>query len=31
VRSETIAEFLAALEKPRRVLIMVKAGEPPTR
>ncbi len=28
VRSETIGEFLAALEKPRRVLIMVKAGEP---
>ncbi|MGH3595533.1 MAG: NAD(P)-binding domain-containing protein, partial [Mycobacterium sp.] len=28
VRSETIAEFLAALEKPRRVLIMVKAGNP---
>lgn len=28
VRSETISEFLAALEKPRRVLIMVKAGEP---
>jgi 6-phosphogluconate dehydrogenase len=27
VRSETIDEFLAALEKPRRVLIMVKAGE----
>ena len=27
VRSETIEEFLAALEKPRRVLIMVKAGE----
>lgn len=26
VRSETIPEFLAALEKPRRVLIMVKAG-----
>ena len=26
VRSETIAEFLAALERPRRVLIMVKAG-----
>ncbi|MGV0798300.1 NAD(P)-binding domain-containing protein, partial [Mycolicibacterium elephantis] len=25
VRSETIAEFLDALEKPRRVLIMVKA------
>ncbi len=28
VRSESIPEFLAALEKPRRVLIMVKAGEP---
>ena len=28
VRSETMAEFLAALEKPRRVLIMVKAGDP---
>ena len=28
VRSETIAEFLAVLEKPRRVLIMVKAGAP---
>ncbi|WP_067969311.1 NADP-dependent phosphogluconate dehydrogenase [Mycolicibacter icosiumassiliensis] len=28
VRSETIPEFLAALEKPRRVLIMVKAGDP---
>ncbi|HEX2291655.1 MAG TPA: NAD(P)-binding domain-containing protein, partial [Pseudonocardiaceae bacterium] len=28
VRSETISEFLDALEKPRRVLIMVKAGEP---
>ena len=27
VRSETIPEFLAALERPRRVLIMVKAGE----
>jgi 6-phosphogluconate dehydrogenase len=27
VRSETIPEFLAALAKPRRVLIMVKAGE----
>src|SRR5574337_476100 len=26
VRSESIPEFLAALEKPRRVLIMVKAG-----
>ncbi|MFZ0835366.1 MAG: NADP-dependent phosphogluconate dehydrogenase [Mycobacterium sp.] len=28
VRSETVAEFVAALEKPRRVLIMVKAGGP---
>lgn len=28
VGTETIVEFLAALEKPRRVLIMVKAGEP---
>jgi 6-phosphogluconate dehydrogenase len=28
VRSESIAEFLDALEKPRRVLIMVKAGDP---
>ena len=28
VRSETVPEFLAALEKPRRVLIMVKAGDP---
>ena len=28
VRTETMAEFLAALEKPRRVLIMVKAGDP---
>ncbi|OBK10352.1 NADP-dependent phosphogluconate dehydrogenase [Mycobacterium asiaticum] len=28
VRTETIPEFLAALEKPRRVVIMVKAGEP---
>jgi 6-phosphogluconate dehydrogenase len=28
VRSETIDEFLDALEKPRRVLVMVKAGEP---
>lgn len=28
VRTETIAEFLDALEKPRRVLIMVKAGAP---
>lgn len=28
VRTETIAEFVAALEKPRRVLIMVKAGDP---
>ena len=28
VRTETMAEFAAALEKPRRALIMVKAGEP---
>jgi 6-phosphogluconate dehydrogenase len=28
VRTETMAEFVAALEKPRRVLIMVKAGDP---
>ena len=28
IRTETMAEFVAALEKPRRVLIMVKAGEP---
>jgi 6-phosphogluconate dehydrogenase len=28
VRSQTVPEFLAALEKPRRVLIMVKAGDP---
>ncbi|AEF35938.1 MULTISPECIES: NADP-dependent phosphogluconate dehydrogenase [Mycobacteriaceae] len=28
VRTESIPEFLAALEKPRRVLIMVKAGDP---
>ncbi|AHD19977.1 6-phosphogluconate dehydrogenase [Rhodococcus pyridinivorans SB3094] len=27
VRTETIDEFVAALEKPRRVLIMVKAGD----
>ncbi|BBX16415.1 phosphogluconate dehydrogenase (NADP(+)-dependent, decarboxylating) [Mycolicibacterium duvalii] len=27
VRTETIREFLDALEKPRRVLIMVKAGD----
>ncbi|MCV7317544.1 NADP-dependent phosphogluconate dehydrogenase [Mycolicibacillus parakoreensis] len=26
VRTETIAQFLAALQRPRRVLIMVKAG-----
>ena len=26
--AETIPEFVAALEKPRRVLIMVKAGDP---
>jgi 6-phosphogluconate dehydrogenase len=28
VRTETIEEFVGALEKPRRVLIMVKAGAP---
>ncbi|SLC62762.1 6-phosphogluconate dehydrogenase [Mycobacteroides abscessus subsp. bolletii] len=28
VRSESIEEFVAALERPRRVLIMVKAGDP---
>ena len=28
VRGDTIPEFLATLEKPRRVLIMVKAGDP---
>ncbi|OUS90171.1 NADP-dependent phosphogluconate dehydrogenase [Rhodococcus sp. NCIMB 12038] len=28
VRTETIEEFVAALQKPRRVLIMVKAGDP---
>jgi len=28
IRTETMAEFVAALEKPRRVLIMVKAGDP---
>jgi 6-phosphogluconate dehydrogenase len=28
VRTESIAEFIAALERPRRVLIMVKAGDP---
>ncbi|SUD47529.1 6-phosphogluconate dehydrogenase, decarboxylating 2 [Nocardia otitidiscaviarum] len=27
VRTETITEFVAALERPRRVLIMVKAGD----
>ena len=27
VRSETVEEFLAALQRPRRVLIMVEAGE----
>jgi 6-phosphogluconate dehydrogenase len=27
VRTETVAEFVAALQKPRRVLIMVKAGD----
>ncbi|GAA3712326.1 NADP-dependent phosphogluconate dehydrogenase [Gordonia hankookensis] len=28
VRTETMEEFVAALERPRRVLIMVKAGDP---
>ena len=28
VRTETMAEFAAALQKPRRALIMVKAGDP---
>ena len=28
VRTESMEEFVAALEKPRRVLIMVKAGDP---
>ncbi|SNT08155.1 NADP-dependent phosphogluconate dehydrogenase [Rhodococcoides kyotonense] len=28
VRTETIEEFISALQKPRRVLIMVKAGDP---
>ncbi|ORM31867.1 NADP-dependent phosphogluconate dehydrogenase [Williamsia sp. 1135] len=28
VRTETMEEFVAALQKPRRVLIMVKAGDP---
>ncbi|AYF78379.1 NADP-dependent phosphogluconate dehydrogenase [Nocardia yunnanensis] len=28
IRTETVEEFVAALEKPRRVLIMVKAGDP---
>ncbi|MCV7420087.1 NADP-dependent phosphogluconate dehydrogenase [Mycobacterium yunnanensis] len=28
VRGNTIPEFLATLEKPRRVIIMVKAGDP---
>jgi len=27
IRTETMAEFVAALERPRRVLIMVKAGD----
>ncbi|MDN5759631.1 MAG: NAD(P)-binding domain-containing protein, partial [Tomitella sp.] len=28
VRTESVEEFVGALEKPRRVLIMVKAGDP---
>ena len=28
VATETMSEFIAALERPRRVVIMVKAGEP---
>ncbi|WP_238419713.1 NADP-dependent phosphogluconate dehydrogenase [Gordonia sp. 'Campus'] len=28
IRTETVAEFVEALERPRRVLIMVKAGDP---
>ncbi|MGC5258799.1 NADP-dependent phosphogluconate dehydrogenase [Gordonia sp. DT218] len=28
IRTETMEEFVAALERPRRVLIMVKAGDP---
>ncbi|MDL9946814.1 NADP-dependent phosphogluconate dehydrogenase [Gordonia sp. ABSL11-1] len=28
IRTETMKEFVAALERPRRVLIMVKAGDP---
>ena len=28
IRTETMQEFVDALEKPRRVLIMVKAGDP---
>ncbi|MFW0796863.1 NADP-dependent phosphogluconate dehydrogenase [Gordonia sp. CPCC 205515] len=28
IRTETMEEFVGALEKPRRVLIMVKAGDP---
>ncbi|MEU2003198.1 NADP-dependent phosphogluconate dehydrogenase [Rhodococcus sp. NPDC019627] len=28
VRTETVEDFVAALQKPRRVLIMVKAGDP---
>ncbi len=31
VRRETVEEFVAALERPRRVLIMVKAGGPDRR
>src|SRR6201998_3734916 len=28
IRTQTMAEFVAALKKPRRVLIMIKAGDP---
>jgi len=31
VRTETLQELVDSLEKPRRVLIMVKAGKPSTR
>ena len=31
VPAQTAEEFVASLERPRRVLIMVNAGPPPTR